>query len=236
MAKEKKLDSIAEYIRKMAKKKGIPPAVWMRNAIQNASSYLRVTHVGKFTNPSIYYQCSVYDTSDPIGDGYLSTADTEKIEDIVMPTAGNFTLISFLNKKFEPDKDGEKVTVLELLRQDAQYIKKEFSSLNIDYKETKEDIFSAISTEASAPKLTSRFLKQVYFPLGDGTYHLLSILHSSSLMCIAKEKVEQDRRESRERRFSKENLMDSEKTYRSIPNRMRLSFGDNHVTANLKCP
>lgn len=63
MAKEKKLDSIAEYIRKMAKKKGIPPAVWMRNAIQNASSYLRVTHVGKFTNPSIYYQCSVYDTS-----------------------------------------------------------------------------------------------------------------------------------------------------------------------------
>ena len=217
MAKENKSNPITEYIQKTAKKKGISPAEWMQAAIQNASSYLRATHVGKFTDPSIFYQCSFYDTSNPVGDGYLSTADTEKIEDTVMPSAQYITLISFLNKRFIPDKDGEKVTVLELFRQDALYLKEGLSSLQIDYEETKADIFSVISSEAPAPELTSRFLRQVYFPLGDGTYHLLSILASSSLMCRVKEEAEKDRRESR----------DSGGTYRVIPDRVKLSYGDN---------
>lgn len=224
MAKEKKRESIAEYISKSAKSKGKTPAEWMKGAIENASSYLAATHAAKFTNPAIPYTISLYDTSEPIGDGYLSTADTEKIEDTVMSSGTNITLASFLNRKFQPEDDEEPVSVSDLLKEDHPCIKDAFTSLGIDYEKTKANILAAITQKAPAPTATSSHLKQVYFPVGDGEYHLLSILPSISLLCQVKEKLRQD--EKKKNKCRSKDSPEFGKPSRRLLHPVRLSFGD----------
>lgn len=214
---------IAKYIKEKAKEKKKSPVEWMQNILSHSSDYLIATHTAKFTHPSISYRTSFYDTSQPIGAGYLSTADTSRSKDFLASSGSYIPLGVFLAKKFSMDDGQSSVSIFDLFRMDSVRLKEELSSVGIAYEEVKSRILSI--PKAPIPTASSTFLKQVYFPVGNQTYHLLSILPPSSLLVSMKEKLLQD--ETKRIQSLKKDSDNFGQSYRDIQNLIGICFGGN---------
>jgi CRISPR-associated protein Csy1 len=151
------------------------PASWLTDAATRAKQINVVTHALKFTH-SDAKGSSIY--LHKVGDGpeeprYLSTSTLSDIKADVVGNAAALDVAGLLRLE-----DGERVSLINRIAQGDTSSLAPFAE-NDDQLAEWVSGFKAVLTDK---ELSSHQLaKQLYFPLPDGGYHLLSPLYASSL-------------------------------------------------------
>lgn len=189
MAKEKDTDApltLAEAMRKSAEKKNLPLADWWEGIVKNIPQSRAATHVGKFTNPDV--KVILRSAGNGETPGYVETGSVSSGEDILTPAqyigSANFLLQNTAEGQTvltsAGDADGETHRALA-----ENHLEEEsFLRAVAELKEKSEEL----------PTETDGRLKQVYFPVEDGEYHLLTVLPSSCLLAELNGRVWQETR------------------------------------------
>ena len=221
------MGSIATYIADKATKKKQTPAEWIQSNLQNLERCRAVSHIARYTNPDV--AISIHDDSQPVGQGYLTTADITAEDDLVVKGgAAYMAFASFLVGKFsqkatveEQKADLTAKTAWQYFREDEPFIRKEIESLGIAYEPLREKVLEIQPQEV--PRQTDTRLRQVYFPIGEDGYHLLTVISPVSMMFSLTEKIETSYR--LQRRCRDKNSEHYGKSYFIFPNITRTSFG-----------
>ncbi len=173
----------SDYVISAATKKQKLPEEWLADMAHKADKCTFATHVGKFSNPYVktLWQAEINNRPE---EHYVSTASAECSTDISVSTGAYLPTASLLALELE---DGR--TFYEHLLADDVEIKKEILSWDkdIDYYALRDEFLSVKTFEI--PDATDGRLYQVYFPVGDNDYHLLTVLPPSSLMLEVKRRV-----------------------------------------------
>lgn len=173
MAKEKKeVTSLHEYIIESAAKKGKTPADWFDAMVMHMNECHLASHVGKFTNPDI--KTTVCSHSKKVA-GYVTTGGSNCSLDILTP-AQYLGSASLLLSPVTPDKN-----VLEAVITRDKELEKELELLSLPIEKLQKKVQEMLEDSQKEPEATDTHLRQVYFPIAEGKYHLLSVMPSSSL-------------------------------------------------------
>lgn len=173
MAKEKKeVTSLHEYIIESAAKKGKTPADWFDAMVMHMNECHLASHVGKFTNPDI--KTTVCSHSKKVA-GYVTTGGSTCSLDILTP-AQYLGSASLLLSPVTPDKN-----VLEAVITRDKELEKELELLSLPIEKLQKKVQEMLEDSQKEPEATDTHLRQVYFPIAEGKYHLLSVMPSSSL-------------------------------------------------------
>lgn len=230
------MGSIATYITDKAAKKEQTPAEWIQKNLQNLERCRTVSHIARYTNPDV--AISVHDTSQPVGQGYLTTTDMTAEDDLIVNGgAAYMAFASFLVGKFSQKETAEEQkadlaakTAWQYFREDSPFIRKEFESLGVEYEPLREKILKIRPQEV--PQMTDTRLRQVYFPTGEDDYHLLTVIPPVSMMFSLTEQVETASRSQRRCR-DKESEHYGE-SYFIFPDITRAAFGGSQPQ-NMSC-
>ena len=230
------MGSIATYIADKAAKKEQTPAEWIQSNLQNLERCRTVSHIARYTNPDV--AISIHDNSQPVGQGYLTTADITAEDDLVVKGgAAYMAFASFLVGKFsekataeEQKEDLAAKTAWQYFREDAPFIRKEIESLGIVYEPLREKVLEIQPQEL--PRQTDTRLRQVYFPTGEKDYHLLTVISPVSMMFSLTEKIETALHLQRKCRDKKSEHYG--KSHCIFPNITRAAFGGSQPQ-NLSC-
>lgn len=230
------MGSIATYIADKAAKKEQTPAEWIQSNLQNLERCRAVSHIARYTNPDV--AISIHDDSKPVGQGYLTTADITAEDDLVVKGgAAYMAFASFLVGKFSEKATAEEQkadltakTAWQYFREDAPFIRKEIESLGIAYEPLREKVLEIQPPEV--PRQTDTRLRQVYFPIGEEDYHLLTVISPVSMMFSLIEKIETA---SRLRRKCRDKTSEHYgQSHCIFPNITRAAFGGSQPQ-NLSC-
>ena len=173
MAKEKKeVTSLHEYIIENAAKKGKTPADWFDAMVMHMNECHLASHVGKFTNPDI--KTTVCSHSKKVA-GYVTTGGSTCSLDILTP-AQYLGSASLLLSPVTPDKN-----VLEAVITRDKEPEKELELLSLPIEKLQKKVQEMLEDSQKEPEATDTHLRQVYFPIAEGEYHLLSVMPSSCL-------------------------------------------------------
>ena len=230
------MGSIATYIADKAAKKEQTPAEWIQSNLQNLERCRAVSHIARYTSPDV--AISIHDNSQPVGQGYLTTADITAEDDLVVKGgAAYMAFASFLVGKFsekataeEQKEDLAAKTAWQYFREDAPFIRKEIESLGIAYEPLREKVLEIQPQEL--PRQTDTRLRQVYFPTGEKDYHLLTVISPVSMMFSLTEKIETALHLQRKCRDKKSEHYG--KSHCIFPNITRAAFGGSQPQ-NLSC-
>lgn len=230
------MGSIATYIADKSAKKEQTPAEWIQSNLQNLERCRTVSHIARYTNPDV--AISIHDNSQPVGQGYLTTADITAEDDLVVKGgAAYMAFASFLVGKFsekataeEQKEDLAAKTAWQYFREDAPFIRKEIESLGIAYEPLREKVLEIQPQEL--PRQTDTRLRQVYFPTGEKDYHLLTVISPVSMMFSLTEKIETALHLQRKCRDKKSEHYG--KSHCIFPNITRAAFGGSQPQ-NLSC-
>lgn len=177
MAKEKKeVTSLHEYIIESAAKKEKTPAEWFNNAVENLKYCKLATHIGKFTHPDADVDVAIYCKPNQLN-GYVTTGNTTCQWDVSQ--VANYSSSGGL--LLQPVLPENSVSVLEGILTNDKPVEEELDLLGLPIENLKTKIQWLNEERKKTPKKTDRHIKQVYFPIAEGEYHLLSIMPSSSL-------------------------------------------------------
>ena len=163
---------------------------WIPEMAKMARQLSLATHVGKFSHPDA--QITPINKKYPMQqDGYLhsSNIDYEGL-DYKSDAFGNAAAIGVFDFLFRKMPDGR--SVFAHLDEDTAEIREELSDFKETYKKIRED-FLAIKKCPVKTESDER-IRQVYFPVGDGEYHLLSILTPSLPLRVLKLKRDEMQR------------------------------------------
>jgi len=174
------LGKLSEYIQEQAKKKNKTPEVWLEGVLANLSKCTLATHNGKFTNPDSTVM--LYDTS-----------KDESSRGLVMTSSAVHKMDCYQGAQFIPSgrflltemEDGR--ACLEHLQAGESDVYREIGKFGVNPEQVNEALGRIAKTE---PCKTSRELRQVYFPIGEGKYHLLTVMPASSLLETMKEIID----------------------------------------------
>jgi len=144
---------------------------WLASAAKRASQIKVATHIPKFTHSSS--KASPVFSSGAKDTGYIGTHTVSKIQPDVTGNAAALDVFSFLRSNWK-DK-----TILEMMEERTPEI---ISALSNDKEEANDLIDSFLSVKEITSPSSHTLMKQVYFPLEDGSYHLLSPVFPSSLV------------------------------------------------------
>ena len=189
---------------------------WIENASLRAKQLHVVTHVAKLSHPDA--KGSAFVASCPKrNDGYLRTGNVNYQTD-VYGNAAALDVYNFLSLNFR-----DHLSILEAFeRQDSELV--EFiRNLGLDFETLREN-FLKIKNDGASPQ-TSSLIKQVYFPIGDNKYHLLSIVSPTGMMAELNQRIRTMRKTVRE---SPDKLKDpncQEITYEQLTNLTKIGFG-----------
>lgn len=230
------MGSIATYIAGKAVKKEQTPAEWIQSNLQNLERCRAVSHIARYTNPDV--AISMHDDNQPVGQGYLTTADITAEDDLVVKGgAAYMAFASFLVGKFsekataeEQKEDLAAKTAWQYFREDAPFIRKEIESLGIAYEPLRERVLEIQPPEV--PRQTDTRLRQVYFPIGEEDYHLLTVISPVSMMFSLTEKIETASHLQRKCRDKKSEHYGE--SHCIFPNITRAAFGESQPQ-NLSC-
>ena len=154
---------------------------WLPDAAKRAWQLSMVSHPGKFSHPSAKIS-AVIAKAKQANDGLLRSGNVKAGLDVLCNAAA-LDVHKFLNLQMK-----DQLTVLEHLEQKSEKIQEQFAIPSTSFEEIETGLL-AIKRATDQSIKTSERVKQVYFPLEDQTYHLLSILTPSSLMFKLKEKI-----------------------------------------------
>ena len=230
------MGSIATYIADKAAKKKQSPAEWIQSNLPNLERCRAVSHIARYTNPDV--AISIHDDSQPIGQGYLTTADITAEDDLVVKGgAAYMAFASFLVGKFSQKATAEEQkadltakTAWQYFREDAPFIRKEIESLGIAYEPLREKVLEIQPQEVS--RQTDTRLRQVYFPIGGDDYHLLTVISPVVTMFSLTEKIETAFRVQRRCRDKKSEHYGE--SHCIFPNSTRAAFGGSQPQ-NMSC-
>lgn len=173
--KEKAAQTLEEYIRESAEKKKKTIFQWLADVTDNIAQCKMALYVGKYVHPgstiSIYQSCS----SAP--GGYVVTEGDHCDFDIYLGNGNRIGVVNFLWFSI-----GLHETVLEDVLAHGGKTKAIFERMGLDYTRLKAAVQNMEARSHVVPDYTEQQLRQVYFPVGEDSYHLLTILPASSLM------------------------------------------------------
>lgn len=173
MAKEKKeVTSLHEYIIQNAAKKGKTPAEWFEDTVEKLKYCKLATHIGKFTHPDA--GVTLYCKPRPVS-GYVTTGNTTCHVDVYRSAAFNQSG-SLLLQPVLPEK-----SVLDAILTNDKHLEEELDLLSLPIADLKEKVQLLIKESKKAPEKTDTHIKQVYFPVSEDQYHLLSVMPASGV-------------------------------------------------------
>lgn len=174
---------LADYIVSEAEKKKLTANEWLQKTLGNIDKCTWATHIGSFTHPDL--KINLRTEEKDISPYYVMTATTKCVQDMTYSSASYMSAATLLLLTLE-----DKSTVLDHIMEKEEEVKQTFTQFGIDFE---EDIYERAQklVKRAMPTHTDGKLKQVFFPVSDGQYHLLSILPASSLLMTLKERIDE---------------------------------------------
>lgn len=171
LGKEPKPELVLESEERYAEK------TWWEKSLQ-AARPAAATHISTYTHPDAKTTNLVVGIN-VVNNGLMATSNVHCRNAFdIYGNAGNDTLLGEVYRfLYLQLPDG--LTVAGHLTQDTNDIQSFFNDLGIDYSYAKERLENILSDRR--PTKTHQLVKQVYFPISDNQYHLLSLLTSSVL-------------------------------------------------------
>lgn len=161
------------------------PKYWIADAARRVAQIQQVTHAIKYTHPdargsSLYTAGNPYAADAEVGTHTLG----EQLAADVVGNAAALDVYKFLNLRI-----GER-SIFDLAVADEPLLASAFSEDVIEARRWMQSF--ARLTESKGQLASHKLAKQVYWPLGNGTYHLLSPLFPTSLAHAAWNKIRDD--------------------------------------------
>lgn len=156
-------------------------ATWLPDAAKRAKQLSLVSHPAKFSHPSAKTS-PIIAIAEKNADGFVRSGNTTEQLD-VFGNAAAMDVYKFLSLTLA---DGQ--TVLHHLEQQTLTIQQQFTLPSASYAELAASLLTIKSTDTDKT-VTSDIVKQIYFPVSEDSYHLLSVLTPSSLMFTFKQRI-----------------------------------------------
>ncbi|NUF62176.1 type I-F CRISPR-associated protein Csy1 [Acinetobacter bereziniae] len=157
---------------------------WLPDAAKRVTQLSMVSHPSKFSHPSAKTS-SVIAKEEYRNDGYLRSGNV----DYPLHVFGNAAAMDVF--KFLSLPLTEKLTVLEGFEQQNEDLKTLLMDDNLDFESFSAAFLKIKATDTSVK--TDHLVKQVYFPIDQDEYHLLSILTPSGLVTRLKQTIDEIR-------------------------------------------
>lgn len=210
------METFSKMIQEKTADKKMTPISWLEKNRKHLLRYEIVTHVGKYTNPGIQ-NLHFWDTSANSDTGYVTTASVGKRQDITVDGGAAYTgLASVLVRDSTEGK-----TVLEHFQEDTPHIREEVTSLGVDYEALRHEILAI--KKPAFPKRSDPALSQIYFPVEEGEYHLLSLVPSTTVLTALRDAIRDRQQQGIESR--KEDSAHYGEAYAALPYVTRVNFG-----------
>ena len=191
---------------------------WLENAAKRVGQIRLATHALKYSHPDARGSSVYYASHHPLPEPLVSSAGETLTDDVV----GNAAALDVF--KFLKLETGGR-TILQRAATDDAALKAAFCD---DEQRARNwcEAFTAVTQSDSAPS-THALAKQLYFPMGDGSYHLLAPLYPTSLAHRLYIQIQHDRfsDEAKAAREAKRNGKPHATGYREYPNLASRSFG-----------
>lgn len=176
---------LSERINAAAQKKQISAADWLSANLENLNRYRCCSHCAKFTDPGIDNAISILDESKGTDPGFVTTTNVGVRQDIVVDGGASYMSLAAL--LLRPMNEGGSKTILQCIQDDDPAVRQEIESFGGDYDQLREAVLSIRKT--NDPAQSDGRIRQVYFPVGDNEYHLLSTLTSTTILSAMKGKI-----------------------------------------------
>ena len=157
-------------------------ASWLPSAAKRAKQLYVVSHPGKFSHSGAKISPIIAPTDNRRADGFLRTGNVVAELD-TLGNAAAMDVYKFLNIKLTDNQ-----TILSHLEKKTPTIEKQLTIPNLSFEEVGEGLLAIKEGDGTSTKTDER-IKQVYFPIKDDSYHLLSVLSPSNLMFKLKERI-----------------------------------------------
>jgi CRISPR-associated protein Csy1 len=154
------------------------------------------SHCCKYTNSKISAPINLWATNEARNDGYIRTGNCGSVQEDVSVNAALLGYVKFLYIKLADDK-----TLYEHFKMDDDCARLNFANLKLSYTEIRNSLLTIPHSENVTQ--TDNKLRQIFFPVGDDDYHLLSILYPSDQMFYLK-KIILDNKFSDESKLTRE--------------------------------
>lgn len=151
------------------------PSIWLGKILDNAR-YGAATHVSTYSHPSAKTSCIIVDQN-IVPDGLLITQNVacrNRFDVFGNATSDSYVFEAYTFLNF---KDANNISFRDHLEQDSLELKLFSEAFGIDYLYFKDRLSKYLID--SNPTKTHHLVKQVYFPVSDDKYHVLSLLTSS---------------------------------------------------------
>ena len=154
---------------------------WLPDAVKRVTQLSMVSHPSKFSHPSAKTS-SVIAQAKQDNDGYLRSGNVSYPLD-VFGNAAAMDVFKFLSLPLT-----EKLTVLDGFERQEESLKTLLVGSNLDFETLGTEFLKIKATDNSVK--TDHLVKQVYFPIEQAEYHLLSILTPSGLITRLKQSID----------------------------------------------
>lgn len=164
---------LTEFIKEDVEKKKTTAVQWYEKNIERIPQCSLATHVGKYAHPDA--KAFIYERRISGSREYVTTASAAVMSDIVYSSAAYMGAAKFLLCELE---DGR--PLFEHVMEADPAVFQELRELGLDPQGLVDGVRSM--GNAKMPDATEYRLRQVYFPIGNGEYQLLTPLPQSSLL------------------------------------------------------
>ena len=154
---------------------------WLPDAAKRVTQLSMVSHPSKFSHPSAKTS-SVIAQAKQINDGYLRSGNVSYPLD-VFGNAAAMDVFKFLSLPLT-----EKLTVLDGFERQEESLKTLLVGADLDFETLGTEFLKIKATDTSVK--TDHLVKQVYFPIEQAEYHLLSVLTPSGLITRLKQSID----------------------------------------------
>jgi CRISPR-associated protein Csy1 len=157
---------------------------WLPDAAQRAGQISVASHPCTFSHPSSRknkngYVSSIIAKNKPRRDGFLRSGNVS-VEPDALGNAAALDVYKFLSLEMSDQR-----TLLVHIEQESELARQLLDIPNCDYQELRDGFLKMVDSDQAS--VSSSKIKQVYFPIDDGKYHLLSLLtHSGHLFELRK--------------------------------------------------
>ncbi|EKA5635857.1 hypothetical protein OKZ62_001761 [Vibrio navarrensis] len=161
---------------------------WISNAANNFISISYTTHAVKMTHPmagganDIADVTTILHQEDFQPDGYLHTGNT-KVDIDIETSARHLPIVKFLEMVLS---DGRKIREHILLNTELAQSLLSICEDGVDVRNKLLEVFERSNGNTHS---SSKYLPQVYFPISNDEYHILSALTPSSLLFELKKRI-----------------------------------------------
>ncbi|WP_353661861.1 type I-F CRISPR-associated protein Csy1 [Hydrogenimonas sp. SS33] len=196
---------------------------WIPNAAKRAGQISLATHPPKFSHPSCRSTPVICDTKRFSADGFLRCGNVENIEIDGYGNAAAIPIYKFLTLKLSDGK-----YLFEHIRDETPLAKKLLEIPGHSYDELRSGFLKMIDKKEREMPETCSGIKQVYFPINENEYHLLSILTNSGIVFRMKKMIDDLRfgdmnKAGREAR--KKGLCENVTSYKEITDLTMIAYG-----------